>query len=164
MPTNSKDLCLRYEVAMRDLVEAGEVMRQRRKHVLSAPRTAEAEPDVLLLNKFLCEIAIIKYARPFKPSYWGNHRVSLPSDEFVPAHHRTLHDELIHLRDKVIAHSDSTTQRPFMVPGIEAMFIGTSDEAQQILHHRSDDFLDLINTVRQTLKEKTEQLQLRTPE
>lgn len=158
MTIDSKDLCLPYEVSMRDLVEAREAMIQRRRHVLSAPRTKEVDPDLLLLNRFLCEIAIIKYARPFKASHWGSTKFSIPSGEFVPAHHEALHDDLIALRDQVIAHSDGKAQRPFNVPGIETKFIGTTLQAQEILYQKGDDFLDLINNVHQKLTEKIEQL------
>lgn len=158
MTTDPKDLCLPYEVSMRDLMEAREAMTQRGKHVLSAPCTKEVDLDLVLLNKFLCEIAVIKYARPFKGSYWGATRFCIPSSEFVPDRHKALHDELITLRDKVIAHSDSKVQNPFSVPGVDTKFIGTTLQAQQILHQKDDDFLDLINTVHQKLTEKTEQL------
>lgn len=159
MTTESKEASLQYEVCMRDLAEAREALAQRNKYVLSAPKTKDVDLDLIFLDKFLCEIAVVKYARPFKASRWGNEKFYISAKEFVPDQYKTLHDEIITVRDQVVAHSDGGAQVPFHIPGIETKFIGTKLEAQIILNQKNEEFLELITTIHNKLEAKIKEVQ-----
>ncbi len=108
-PSEQHDKTAMYALSVGDLVKA----RCYLQHLhLEQPNT---------LRQAILEAAIIAYARPFTPNRYPHGKHYLASG-VVPVDARQLHDEIIELRDRVIAHTDYEP----VAPRVKSETMGTS--------------------------------------